>query len=166
MSTSGDEMQQFCTIKKTVYYLTVLVAILGLLYVGFNVDIVGLPSITLTSNPLIGSIISSDAVNKTETIILFWTFNYYSKLLNLDESDLVSFDCGEYTCGITKNKTYLLESDVVIFNPRFSRKRNMPSFRKPWQRWALQTRESPLNERIGRFFQWQNKLDSDISSPI
>ena len=59
-----------------------------------------------------------------ENIILLWTFNYFSDGLGLDrQTDMVHFDCGNYRCGVTKNRTYLKQSHVILFNPRVSKGR-------------------------------------------
>ena len=94
-------------------------------------------------------------------LVLLWTFNYYSKEMNLDKRDIAKFQCGEYKCGVTKNRKHLSESHVVIFNPTFSHVNDLPSSRKPWQRWALQVRESPNNVHFQSYF--NNKINWTIT---
>ena len=64
----------------------------------------------------------STAAPRDKSLILFWTFNYFSKKLGLDsDTDINYFECGRYKCGVTKNRTYLKQSHVIIFNPRASK---------------------------------------------
>lgn len=86
------------------------------------------------------------------SLILFWTFNFFIAHLQLDEKDIATFQCGIYRCDLTKNRNYLKRSAVVIFLPRYTNSRDLPPKRQPWQRWVLQTRESPKNERVHPLF--------------
>ena len=71
------------------------------------------------------SIAANNTLATKESIVLFWTFNYFSDALGLDtQTDMVHFDCGKYMCGVTKNRTYLKQSHVIVFNPRVSKGRN------------------------------------------
>ena len=64
--------------------------------------------------------INNSKTSKGENLILFWTFNYLTKAVGLDRVLMTHYDCGPYQCNITRNRTYLAQSKVIVFNPRSS----------------------------------------------
>ena len=177
IDTPSPEIQKCSFIRKTsLLWLIILLACIGLIVFGEDMAVM-----KKTHSLEIGGI-SSDHNATSESndsarfptaqmmnIILFWTFSYYSKPMNLDKQDIATFECGEYKCGFTKNRHHLQKSHVVIFNPTYSKYLDLPKWRESWQRWALQVRESPINVLFHPYF--DNKInwtityhhDSDIS---
>ena len=72
--------------------------------------------------------VTNEKISKTkikEGIILLWNFNYLAADTGLNKTvNLVNFYCGDYQCKITTDRSYLKQSNVVVFNPRVSKGNN------------------------------------------
>ena len=60
-------------------------------------------------------------LDRNASIILLWTRSLSSRLgLNKSTKALAHFDCGSYQCAVTRDRTQLTKSQVIVFNPRWS----------------------------------------------
>ena len=57
-------------------------------------------------------------ISKKKGMILFWNSYYLTSSLGLDQVPMVHYDCGEYQCNVTKDRSYLTRSHAIMFNPR------------------------------------------------
>ena len=132
MVDNGIQSIGVCQTKVSCVMYTIILNLLMLIYFGVlpndNVKVTkyfGYERITALDEKN-KSIVANNTLATKESIILFWTFNYFSHALGLDTgTDMVHFDCGHYMCGVTKNRTYLKQSHVIVFNPRASKGRNI-----------------------------------------
>ena len=70
-----------------------------------------------TRNKTLGS--RTDTITSPRKgIILFWNSYWLSSGVGLDRVKTVPYDCGVYQCNVTKDRSYLPQSHVIIFNPR------------------------------------------------
>ena len=70
-----------------------------------------------------GSIPTESSQNSENTgprkgIILFWNSYWLTSGVGLDGVRTISFDCGVYQCNVTKDRSFLNQSHVIILNPR------------------------------------------------
>ena len=52
-------------------------------------------------------------------VILLWTKTFYIKRKSQD------IQCGKHTCKISRNRTLLPRSDIIVFNVRFTKGNNI-----------------------------------------
>ncbi len=95
---------------------------------------------------------SNQATQDTKTILM-WGYNHLMGSIGLTPfHPTLSYSCGYLKCNLTQDRSYLPKSSMVLFNPRTVYKTDLPPTRHPWQRWVIQTRESPIHERFPHFF--------------
>ena len=58
--------------------------------------------------------------SKKKGIIMFWNSYYLTSTIGLDKVLTVHYDYGEYQCNVTRDRSYLTRSHVIVFNPRVS----------------------------------------------
>ena len=51
-------------------------------------------------------------------IILVWNSYFLTSRVGLDSVRTIHYDCGVYQCNVTKDRSYLNQSHVIILNPR------------------------------------------------
>ena len=70
-----------------------------------------------TRNKALDSRIDTNT-SRRKGIILFWNSYWLTSGVGLDRVRTVSYDCGVYQCNVTKDRSFLHQSNVIIFNPR------------------------------------------------
>ena len=60
-------------------------------------------------------------ISKKKGMILFWNSYYLTRTIGLGKVLTVHYDCGEYQCNVTRDRSYLNRSHVIMFNPRTSK---------------------------------------------
>ncbi len=81
-----------------------------------------------------------------------WGYNHLMNAAKLSPSHpTLSYYCGDLKCNLTQDRSYLPRSSMVLFNPRSVNKTDLPPTREAWQRWVIQTRESPMYENFPGF---------------
>ena len=61
---------------------------------------------------------NSENTGPRKGIILFWNSYWLTSGVGLDGVRTISFDCGVYQCNVTKDRSFLNQSHVIILNPR------------------------------------------------
>lgn len=111
-----------------------------------------------------------DATTRQPTgkkIVILWTpfFSQVNYVLPLEH-----YSCPQTNCDFTSNKSLIREADAVMFHARDTNLYELPTYRRPDQRWILLHHEAPPNtpanlfEGLNNLINWTAtyRTDSDV----
>ena len=81
-------------------------------------------SVNNTQHNKIMNVSENPNLERNQSTILFWTFNFLTGSFGRPKKGFWNFDCHPYHCRFTNNRNYLSDSAAVLFDPVFSKGKN------------------------------------------